>query len=80
MGNDGEIRANRHMCTKWFATKRAVTFACIGGIKKLNLNCEAPPLPVPKNFLELMAVFGLAHAINGWNGVTADLSANKQML
>lgn len=78
--NDCEIRKNRHMCAKWLAAKKNSPLCLYWGIKKLNMNCEASTLPVPKNFWELMAVFGLAHAINGWNDASADLLANKQML
>jgi len=36
--NDGEIRKNRHMCTKWFATKRTVTFVCIRKYNKISID------------------------------------------
>jgi len=36
--NDGEIRANRHMCTKWFARKRTVTFVCIRKYNKISID------------------------------------------
>lgn len=48
-------------------------------IRSANLNRVAPPLPKPKNFSELLAVFGLAHAYDGWGEETANLLASKQV-